>query len=252
MYDVVIALGVCSLLYLAVLLAKRVDFAFIWLVIGGFFLAAGGYWRYCALHPGGFRLPGYLTAALAVLAAAGFAVFAAVEGLILKEMLEKPQADLDVLIVLGAQVRGEQPSLALWRRLEAAEDYLKKNPRTLAVLSGGQGDGEDITEAECMRRYLTAHGVDEGRLIVEDRSTTTLENLLFSREKIAQINGDGWHQKTGLLSNNFHIFRARLLAQKCGYTDVQGVPAKSDWRLQAHYLVREFFALGKEKLSGHI
>ena len=132
------------------------------------------------------------------------------------------------------------------------KDYLKENPRTLAVLSGGRGDGEDITEAECMRRYLTAHGVGEERLILEDRSTTTLENLLFSREKIAQINGDGWHQKTGLLSNNFHIFRARLLAQKCGYTDVQGVPAKSDWRLQVHYLVREFFALGKEKISGHI
>ncbi len=252
MYDGMIALGILCLLYLAVLLSKRVDFAFIWLVIGGFLLAAGGYWRQRALHPEGFRLPGVLTVPLAVFAAVGLAVFVTVEGMILKEMLVKPQADLDVLIILGAQVRGERPSLALWRRLEAAEDYLKENPRTLAVLSGGQGDGEDITEAECMRRYLTAHGVGEERLILEDRSTTTLENLLFSREKIAQINGDGWHQKTGLLSNNFHIFRARLLAQKCGYTDVQGVPAKSDWRLQVHYLVREFFALGKEKISGHI
>lgn len=252
MYHVILGLGVLCILYLLILLAKGVDFALIWLPIGGLLLAAGGYWRHCALHPQGFRLPAPFVWACGIFAVLGLAVFLVTEGLILKDMLAKPRQNLDVLILLGAQVKGEVPSRALLRRLEAAEEYLKENPRTVAVLSGGMGDGEAISEAECMRRYLEGHGIEKERLILEDRSTSTLENLTFSAQKIAELFGDGKSQGTGLLSNNFHIFRARLLAQKCGYTDVHGIPAKSDWRLQIHYLVREFFALFKEMADGHI
>ena len=254
MYDVLIGVGALCALYLLVLLAMGVDFAIIWLPISAVFFALGGYGRYCLHHPGGFRLPAPLLAAAGAVLALALAVFLVVEGLMLKDMLTKPQADMDVLIVLGAQVKGEQPSRALLRRLEAAERYLKENPDTVAVLSGGKGDGEDITEAECMYRYFTGQGIDASRLILEDSSTSTAENLTFSAGKIAEYFGEdgGMSRKTGLLSNNFHVYRARLLAEKMGYTDVHSVPAASDWRLQIHYLVREFFALCKEKAMGKI
>ena len=99
-----------------------------------------------------------------------------------------------------------------------------------------------------MYRYLTGRGIDGARLILEDRSTSTAENLTFSARKIAEYFGKsgGMSQKTGLLSNNFHVYRARLLAEKMGYTDVYSIPAASDWRLQVHYLVREFCDLQRE------
>lgn len=245
--------GLLCLLYLLVLLVKGVDFAIIWLPAGLLLFGIGAYLRYCLNNPQGFRLPVPLLAAVGAVLAVCLAAFAAVEGLIFAEMLHRPEQGLDVLIVLGAQVKGEAPSLALTKRLEAAESYLKDNPQTTAVLSGGMGDGEDITEAECMYRYLTARGIEPERLILEDRSTSTRENLAFSAEKIAErFGGDGRSQSTGILSNNFHIYRARLLAQKCGYTDAHSIAAPSDWRLQIHYLVREFFALIKEKIDGTV
>ncbi len=252
MYPILLGAGILCILYLLILLAKGVDFAVIWLPAGGLLLLMGFYVRHCALHPQGFRLPLWLQAACILLLALGLAIFLVVEGLIFRAMLTSPPKDLDIVIVLGAQVKGDAPSRALLRRLETAQEYLQENPRTVAVLSGGQGDGEDITEAECMYRYLTAHGIEKSRLILEDRSTTTQENLLFSARKTDALYGDGKKQKTGILSNNFHIYRALLLAKKCGYTDVYGIPARSDWRLQVHYLVREFFALVKEKITGNI
>lgn len=251
---VLMGAGIVCLLYLFILLAKGVHFAVVWLPAGLLLLAAGLYLRHRLCNPDGFRLPAPLLVGAGALLAAGFLCFLTVEGFIFAEMFRKPAPGMDVLIVLGAQVKGDAPSLALLRRLEAAEQYLKENPQTTAVLSGGQGDGEDITEAECMYRYLTQHQIEADRLILEDQSTSTHENLVFSAQKIAQWkgNGNGMTQPTAILSNNFHIFRARLLAEKCGYTDVHGIAAASDWRLQIHYLVREFFALIKEKMDGNI
>ena len=96
----------------------------------------------------------------------------------------KVRPDLDYIIVLGAHVAGTRLSKALLERTRRALRYLEENPETRAVLSGGQGQGEQISEAEAMYRYLTEHGIDGSRLILEDRSTNTKENLDFSLEKI--------------------------------------------------------------------
>ena len=80
----------------------------------------------------------------------------------------------DVLIVLGCAVRGERVSLTLKLRLDAALEYLEHSPNTAVIVSGGKGDGENISEAEAMKRYLAAHGVDESRIITEDKSTSTV------------------------------------------------------------------------------
>lgn len=275
MQNVMIALGILCFAYFVILNIKRVDFCVIWLLAAVFFAVVGGYLLYCRRYPDGFRFPSFLMIALGVLTAVGLALFLIVEGLILRTMLEKPEQNLDYIIVLGAQVRGSAPSRALRLRLEETEKYLKENPGTLAVLSGGQGDGEDITEAQCMYNYLTAHGIEADRLIKEEYSTSTQENLSFSAAVLeryfAAHSADGKNSglyavgkdtgqtvddvremRVGILSNNFHVYRAKLLAEKEGYKNISGIPAASDWRLQIHYLVREFFALVKEKMMGNI
>ena len=92
--------------------------------------------------------------------------------------------NLDYIIVLGAHVDGTRMTLALLERARRALLYLEENPATRAVLSGGKGDGENISEAEAMYRYLTSYGIDGNRLILEEESTSTKENLEFSRRKI--------------------------------------------------------------------
>lgn len=261
----IIGLGILCLLYFLVLLAKGVDFFIVWLPAGILLLATGFYWLYRCGHPDGFRIPAVLLVMLGILFAAGFVAFAAVESCIVKTMFMEPEPNLEYVIVLGAQVKGEVPSKALRKRLQAAEKYMRDNPQTRAVLSGGKGDGEDISEAECMYRYLAEAGIEKERLLVEDKSTTTLENLRFSAKVIEEdlrAKGAGstkemqevsaMERKVGILSNNFHVYRAMLLGRKMGYTDFYGVPAGSDYKLQIHYMVREFFALIKEKMMGNI
>lgn len=101
---------------------------------------------------------------------------------VLSAMKGKGRENLDYVVVLGAHVKGELPSKALLKRLEAALDYGEKNPETKLVLSGGQGFGENITEALCMKRYLVKNGISSDRLILEEKSTDTRENLKFSDE----------------------------------------------------------------------
>ena len=124
--------------------------------------------------------------------------------------------------------------------------YLEENPGTIAVVSGGRGPGEDITEAEVMKEYLLLHGIDEKRILVETDSTTTSENLDYTGKLIDR------EKKVGLVTNNFHIYRALKMAKKQGYTNVSGLAAPSDPLYQIHYLVREFFAMIKAVARGDI
>lgn len=144
-------------------------------------------------------------------------------------------------------VKGDVPSKALELRLKAALKYARENEDTILVLSGGQGFGEDITEAECMENYLTAHGISRERLVLEEKSTNTKENLKFSDALT------GCSQKnTGILSNNFHVYRAVKIAEKAGYEHPYGIAAPSDPIMQVHYVVREAAALIKAKIYGNI
>ena len=138
-------------------------------------------------------------------------------------------------------------TLALLERARRALLYLEENPGTKAVLSGGKGDGENISEAEAMYRYLTGHGIDGDRLIREEESTSTKENLEFSCRKIGNTDCS-----VGVVTNNFHVWRGAAIARKCGFREVIMVPSRyRSWRLFI-YIPREILAIIKDKFMGNL
>lgn len=126
---------------------------------------------------------------------------------------KKPEADgtYDYALVLGAKVNGETPSLSLQYRLEAALQYAKQYPHVNMILSGGQGADEFISEAEAMKRYLMAHGIPEDRLIEEKYSSSTFENISFSKKLLPNsVNG------ITIITSDYHLARARKIASHLG------------------------------------
>nr|WP_325211485.1 YdcF family protein [uncultured Oscillibacter sp.] len=156
---------------------------------------------------------------------------------------------VDAVIVLGAGVNGETPSAALWSRIRAAEDYLEKHPEVPVVLSGGQGPGERITEAEAMRRALGGEdGAENARFLLEERSANTAQNFAFSKALLEERGLDTETAVIAVVTNDFHCFRAHMIAQKQGLNIVD-VPAELPWWwLTANYYLREAFAVVKTAL----
>jgi len=143
------------------------------------------------------------------------------------------------LIVLGAGVNGTAPSLSLRERLDAAAAYLQAHPNATCIVSGGQGRGEDITEAECMFRYLTAAGIDPQRIIKEDRATSTEENLAYSMALIDEVH----RSSIGIVSSEYHLYRAGLMARDLGLDPIL-IPARTTWlSLRMNYYMREVAAV---------
>ncbi len=144
-------------------------------------------------------------------------------------------------VVLGAQVKGTNPSVILYGRIQAAERYLQENPEAKAVLTGGKGSDEQISEADCMYNVMVAEGIDPQRLIKEDKATDTKENFAFSMQLIGQ---NGLNPDIAVVTDGFHQFRAKLIAQKQGVTGKLGaVCADTDWVFVPTYTVREWLAL---------
>lgn len=156
---------------------------------------------------------------------------------------------VDAVIVLGAGVNGETPSAALWSRIRAAEDYLEQHPDVPAVLSGGQGPGEAISEAEAMRRALWGEDeAENARLLLEERSTNTAQNFAFSKALLEEHGLDTETAVIAVVTNDFHCFRAHMIAQKQGLNTID-VPAELPWWwLTANYYLREAFAVVKTAL----
>ena len=155
-----------------------------------------------------------LKTAAAILCGLGVLALLIVEIPIVKTAAEKPKQDAPYVVVLGAAVYGENPSITLEHRLEGALRYLNANPDSKAVVSGGQGAGEDISEAECMRRYLVENGIAADRILTEDRSTSTKENLAFSK---AVIEADGGNvENVAIISSAYHLYRAKTVAASLG------------------------------------
>ena len=141
-------------------------------------------------------------------------------------------------MVLGAKVNRDGPSVSLWDRICGAYLYLEENPEVIAILSGGQGTDEPITEAECMYRELVNLGIDPKRLWLEDEATSTWENLNFSLDLIEERTGQR-PTELGILSSEYHLFRASLFAKACDVEFV-GIPARtSRWGQRVNHFMRE-------------
>lgn len=163
--------------------------------------------------------------------------FIAVEGVILSCAFTTPPKNLDWIIVLGAKVNGTEPSGALRNRIQTAGEYLHQNPDTLVIASGGQGPDEGISEAECIRRGLILRGIDESRILMEDKSTSTLENLTFSLALI-----DTPSPSIGIVTNNFHVYRSMKIANTFEGYHFSAVPVATSYLSFPHYMLREFCA----------
>ena len=151
-----------------------------------------------------------------------FVSFIWIEGLILAHDDGTECPDAQTVIVLGAGLNGDQPSLTLIARLQTALDYLQANPASVVIVSGGQGAYETVSEASAMALWLTKKGVDPSRIYLEDRSTDTQENLIFSR-KLMEDND--LTEPVAVVSNSFHLYRAEILAHQAGFSLVQTLSA---------------------------
>ena len=149
------------------------------------------------------------------------------------------------LIVLGAKVKpGGIPSLSLQYRLDAALDYLKENQQTKVIVSGGQGPDEEQTEASFMRDYLIANGIEKNRIITEEQSTSTYENLYYSFALLPET-----EQAVTIVSNDFHLRRATYIANELGYeTDV--IVASTPRSVEIKLNIRERLALLRTYILG--
>ena len=186
------------------------------------------------------RLPIGLRAGIGVLAGVGIACLCGLLILIGSTFSAKGEQQLSYIIVLGAQMKQSGPSVVLEKRLCRAYTYLTENPETLCVLSGGQGSNEPVSEAQGMYDALVKKGIDPKRLILEDQSTNTRENLIFSAELIPES------ATVGIITNGFHVCRSLHLADALGYEHAYGNPAKGDLTTQPANLFREFFAVIKD------
>ncbi len=161
---------------------------------------------------------------------------------IIKSSRGTEDPDADYLIVLGAGVNGTIPSLSLQERLNAAAQYLNTHPNSVAIVSGGQGDGEDITEAQCMFQYLTDADVPADRIWMEPLATNTLENIQYSMDIIENRTGVR-SEKVAIVSSEYHLHRAAMFSGWLGL-EPELIPATtSKITLRINYFLREIFAV---------
>ena len=221
------------------------SFSWFWLGLGAVCWLGLAVCRVPSLQAAFLRIPGGLRCTAGVLLALGILVFLAAEGCIVSSMARGEHSTCDYLIVLGAQVKGTKVSRALKQRLDRAAEYLEENPQTVAIVSGGQGSGEDITEAEAMAEYLAEAGIAPERIVKEEESVNTVQNIRFSRALM-----EGEEPSIGIVSNDFHIFRAVHIAKAQGIR-AEGIPAPTELFMRPHYMTREAFALVKDLVRGN-
>ena len=155
----------------------------------------------------------------------GLIVVGITEVLIVKASFGDPKEQVQYMVVLGAKVRNDGPSVSLWDRIYGAAEYLEEHPDTIAIVSGGQGADEPMTEAQAMYDELIALGIDPERVWLEEKATSTWENLTFALDLIEEKTGER-PEKLGILSSEYHLFRAKLFAKECGVEAV-GIPART-------------------------
>lgn len=188
----------------------------------------------------------FMKKVLFLLLAMFLGTFLVIEGFILYFGQKETNREADVLIILGARLYGEVPSPALRNRLDRGAAYLLEHPDSLVIVSGGLGRGEEMTEAAAMEKYLKAKGIQEHRIVVEEKSFNTYENISFSLQALRERRPDLQEKSLvfALVTNDFHVFRSVLTARDFGL-DAMGMPAKTPPSIILKSYVREYLSVLK-------
>ncbi len=226
-------------LYFIFLFSQRpgTKFFYIWLLLGLVFIEV----NQISLTGESTFLPSAVIPAAKIFFVAGwFSLFAAALYSAKGFFLQEKNIKTDFLIVLGAQVKEDGPSRVLRYRIERAAEFLNNHPETTVIVSGGKGSNEPESEASVMKRYLIQDGIEEQRIIEEDLSKNTVENLRFSSKYL-----DKKKDTVAVITSNYHISRGIWLAEREGYQNVFGIPAKTTPAFLPLNMLRESLSIIK-------
>ena len=262
------------------------SFAVLWLLIGGFFGATAAGIHFYQKYPE--RVPLWLPVSFVSLCASGLMIVLVTQILIFGRIPAAAEPSLDYVIVLGAKVKPDGSlSKTLKLRLDKALEYMKENPETMLVLSGAKGDAEPCSEADAMETYLLGQGADPDHLLKEEQSFSTVENLAYSRvmiekqenlleqerkaeaDRLLRAQGEiegvpetgapanntpvlARQPRVGIITSNFHLCRAAMIAKKQDYGTVYGIASEADKVLLVHFSLRDGIALLKDRLMGNL
>lgn len=242
---ILIVIGIACAVYgvSVMMIGSGTWFFAVWYALGAAFIAVGvavqmGWWHV---------LPTVVKRGIEIIAAVGLCVVLVTQVFIFKDFNDTGEADLDYLIVLGAQVHEWGPSTVLAYRLDAAYDYLMENEGTICIVSGGQGFNEHVAEAPVMADYLIQRGIPAERIMQEAHSLNTTQNIANCKELF-----DSEHDRVGIVTNNFHLFRSLSIARKAGIKNVSGIAAYSTPGYLPNNLLRESFGIVKDFVCGNM
>ncbi len=195
------------------------------------------------------RIALWMPVSLVTLCAAGTVILLVTQIMMFGRIPVVAEPGLDYVIVLGSQLHSNEPGPILRLRLDKASEYALENPDTYLILSGGKEEKKSETEAQAMKRYLLEKGVPEKQLLLEERSSSTVENLAFSRELMGEHSRNA---RIGVLTSNFHLYRSQMIAKKQGLDQVWGIASESDPVLFFHFSFRDALALLKDRIAGNL
>lgn len=222
------------------------------------------------------RVPLWIPVSFVTLCASGLMILLITQILIFGRVPAVAEPALDYVIVLGSKVHPDGAvSKTLKLRLDKAIEYAGQNPETLFILSGAKGENEPCTEASAMKQYFLEHGVEEERILLEEQSFSTVENLAYSKLVIerqevllkqeqellrAPKSSEAAKEpaaaarpiRIGILTSNFHLCRASFIAKKQKYENAYGIASESDKVLLVHFALRDGIALLKDRLMGNL
>lgn len=234
-----ILLGVICFIYYIICLAaggKGISILYAWWLIGAVLCILGITGLIACRKKAGRVQKIYVLFDTAFLAL--FLTFVIFAGLVIGDMKETADRNCDYIIVLGAAVNGTEPTEVLQKRIDAAYGYLIENENAKVIGTGGQGTGEEISEGQCIANELEKMGIEKERILYEEKSTTTVENIRFALEKITDK-----PQCIAVVSSGFHIFRSKLILRDYTDASVYGISARGTSVFTLHYILREYIVL---------
>lgn len=240
-----VTLGIVNILYFLIcfmVFGMFINFSGFFMILGAAFILSGI--MKIKFHENYHnKLSGIFLRVLKIAVYAVLISFIFIEGCIFISANINPHKKPDYIMILGSGIRGRNMLLVQRQRVDAGLEYIKDNPDIKIILSGGQGPGEDISEAEAMRIYLVQHGVKNENIIMEEKSRNTMQNMKYTSDILKKTDVRK-NIRLAVVTSNFHVFRAKFLAQRCGF-EAEGVSAPVNHLLLPNYCVREYFGIIK-------